>query len=92
MKRSTIVIILCIAVAASLCGCQIIKGGPRRGYLSEQDTSEHMLKEIIQYNLRGQSGGIYKRIDQARTERIKNRQFSPRHSFKKDMVADSEMW
>ena len=43
-------------------------------------------------DLRGQSGGIYKRIDQARTERIKNRQFSPRHSFKKDMVADSEMW
>ena len=43
-------------------------------------------------DLWGQSGGIYKRIDQARTERIKNRQFSPRHSFKKDMVADSEMW
>ena len=49
MKKKITIAILCIVSADCLCGCQIIKGGPRRGYLSEQDASEHMLKEIIQY-------------------------------------------
>lgn len=49
MKKKITIAILCIVSAVCLCGCQIIKGGPRRGYLSERDASEHMLKEIIQY-------------------------------------------
>ena len=53
MKRRIIRTILYIAVAASLCGCQIIKDGPHRGYLSEQEASEHMLEEIIQYTEAG---------------------------------------
>lgn len=53
MKRRIIMIILCIAAEACLCGCHIIKGGPHREYLSEQDASEHTLEEIIQYTEAG---------------------------------------